>query len=126
MEPDDEAFRAALASILERSGLSRRRLSQAMGRDPGYVAASLDPTRPSRARPTPADLVRASDHTGIPFVELIEALWGIPRARLLGELGVGLEAAEGFARLTSAQRAAVGDFIGFLAGRHGDRPARRR
>jgi hypothetical protein len=58
-----------------------------MGRDPGYIAAILDPTRPSRARPTPADLIRASDATGIAFVELLESLWGIERSRLADELG---------------------------------------
>jgi transcriptional regulator with XRE-family HTH domain len=73
----DDEFRAKLRDVLARSGLSMRALSAALGRDPGYVAALLDPSRPSRARPTPADLVRASDATGIPFVELLESLWGI-------------------------------------------------
>jgi len=82
----DEEFRVRLASVLERSGLSRRGLSAAMGRDPGYVAALLDPTRPSRARPTPDDLVRASDALGIPLLDLLEALWDIDRARLAAEL----------------------------------------
>ena len=82
----DEEFRARLFAVLERSGLSRRGLSSAMGRDPGYVAALLDPTRPSRARPTPDDLVRASDALRIPLVDLLEALWDIDRARLAAEL----------------------------------------
>ena len=92
MPPNDDEFRAALRDILTRSGISMRGLSAAMGRDPGYVAALLDPSRPSRARPTPADLLRASDVTGIAFVELLESLWGIPLSRLAGELarlGVG-------------------------------------
>ena len=82
----DEEFRARLSSLLERSGLSRRGLSAAMGRDPGYVAALLDPTRPSRARPTPDDLVRAPDALRIPLVDLLEALWDINRVRLAAEL----------------------------------------
>ena len=91
MPPDDDEFRARVRDILERSGLSMRALSAAMGRDTGYVAALLDPTRPSRARPTPADLLRTSDATGIAFVELLESLWGIPYTRLAGELaGLGV------------------------------------
>ena len=74
MPPDEEQFRAAMRDVLARSGLSMRALSAAMGRDPGYIAALLDPSRPSRARPTPADLVAASDATGIAFVELL----GVP------------------------------------------------
>jgi hypothetical protein len=63
----DDEFRARLRDVLERSGRSMRALNAAFGRDQGYVAARLDPSRPSRARPTPADLLRASDATGIPF-----------------------------------------------------------
>src|SRR5664280_3590433 len=87
--PADDEFRARLRDVLTRSGLSMRALSAAMGRDPGYVAALLDPSRPSRARPTPADLLRTSDATGLGFVELLEALGGITPSRLAGEL-VGL------------------------------------
>lgn len=82
----DEEFRVALAALLDRSGRSRRQLSAAFGRDPGYVAALLDPSRPSRARPTPGDLVRGSDALGIAFVDLLEMLWGIDRRRLAAEL----------------------------------------
>jgi hypothetical protein len=82
----DEEFRARLRMVLERSGRSMRGLSAAFGRDPGYVAALLDPTRPSRSRPTPADILAASDALGIPFVELLERLWGIERSRLAAEL----------------------------------------
>jgi transcriptional regulator with XRE-family HTH domain len=84
MKPDDEAFRAAMRAILAQTGLSMRQLSLAMGRDQGYVAAILDPSRPSRARPTPEDLARLSDETGILLVDLLERLWGIDSARLLG------------------------------------------
>ena len=67
----EDEFLARLRDVLARSELSMRALSAALGRDPWYVAALLDPSRPSRARPTPADLLRASDATGIPFVELL-------------------------------------------------------
>jgi hypothetical protein len=120
MTLNDEDFRARLRDVVERSGLSMRGLSHAFGRDPGYVAALLDPSRPSRARPTPADLVGASDATGIPFVELLEALWGIERSRLADELvsiGAGSLDAK-VERLTDAERTLVGDFITFLAVRH--------
>jgi transcriptional regulator with XRE-family HTH domain len=128
MPPDDE-LRAAIRDILARSGLSMRALSAAMGRDTGYVAAILDPTRPSRARPTPADLLAASDATGITFVELLESLWGIERTRLadeLGSLGVGLAAKGKLDRLSDAQRRQVADFADFLASRgdHRGRPGR--
>jgi transcriptional regulator with XRE-family HTH domain len=117
----DDEFRAKLRDVLARSGLSMRALSAALGRDPGYVAALLDPSRPSRARPTPADLLRASDATEIPFVELLEALWGIEALRLadeLGRLGLGGSADARFAGLSDAERAQVGDFVAFLAARH--------
>ena len=123
MPPNDEDFRTALRDVLTRSGLSMRALSAALGRDPGYVAALLDPSRPSRARPTPADLLSASDATGIAFVELLESLWGIERARLSGELG-GI--AEGsLDRLTDAQRTSVADYVAFLSARHTARGRRR-
>jgi hypothetical protein len=118
--PDDDAFRVALRGVLERSGRSMRQLSGAMGRDPGYVAALLDPTRPSRARPTPADLLRASDETGIPFVELLEALWGISASRLARELaaaGSGVPLGSVTEGLTAAELAEVRDFAAFVAGR---------
>ena len=121
MEPTDEEFRIKLRDVLTRSGLSMRALSAALGRDPGYVAALLDPSRPSRARPTPTDLLRASDATGITFVELLAALWGIPLVRLadeLGRLGVGDPKAVGVGELTDAERAEVADFASFLASRH--------
>jgi transcriptional regulator with XRE-family HTH domain len=128
MPPDDDEFRAAIRDVLERSGLSMRALSAAMGRDPGYIAALLDPTRPSRARPTPSDLLAASDATGIAFVELLESLWGIDPSRLAGEfaeLGVGPLPDERLGMLNEAERASVADYVAFLAARHGRRRASR-
>jgi transcriptional regulator with XRE-family HTH domain len=123
----DDEFRARLRDILARSELSMRALSAALGRDPGYVAALLDPSRPSRARPTPADLLRASDATGIPFVEILEALWGIEASRLADELaalGLGGSADPRLAELSDAESAEVSDFVDFLVARHkrGARP----
>ncbi len=117
----DEAFRARLREVLERSHGSMRHLSAAFGRDPGYVQSLLDASRPSRARPTPSDLLRASDATGIPFVELLELLWDIPPARLateLGRLGVGEALDRRLASLSDTERASVADFIAFLTARH--------
>jgi len=124
----DDDFRARLRDILSRSGLSMRALSAALGRDPGYVAALLDPTRPSRAHPTPADLLSASDATGIPFVGLLEALWGIEPSRLaneLGRLGLGGPSDGQLAFLTEAERATVAAFVAFLAAGHPHRGRRR-
>jgi hypothetical protein len=81
-----DEFRRNLGDLVSRSGGSMRKLSAAFGRDPGYVASLLDPNRPTRARPTPTDLLRASDVLRIPFVELLECLWGIPQERLRSEL----------------------------------------
>jgi hypothetical protein len=120
MVPADDEFRARLREVVERSQMSMRQLSHTMGRDPGYIAALLDPARPSRARPTPADLVGASDATGIPIVELLEGLWGIERSRLADELlalGAGGSLDGRLGRLTQAERAEVVDFIDFLAAR---------
>jgi len=124
----DDEFRASLRDILARSGFSMRALSAALGRDPGYVAALLDPSRPSRARPTPADLLRASDATGIPFVELLEALWGIEPARLadeLGRLGLGGLSEGQLAALSESERASVAAFVAFLVAGHSRRGRRR-
>jgi transcriptional regulator with XRE-family HTH domain len=124
----DDEFRVRLRDVLARSGLSMRALSAALGRDPGYVAALLDPSRPSRARPTPADLLRASDATAILFVELLEGLWGIEPKRLadeLGRLGLGGPSDGQLASLTEAERASVAAFVAFLAAGH-PRHGRRR
>ena len=120
MVPNDEEFRDALRDMLARSGLSMRALSAAMGRDPGYIAALLDPSRPSRSRPTPADLIAASDATGIAFVEFLESLWGIDSGRLALELrGLpdvgGLDAP--MRRLTRGERTLVADFAELLLSR---------
>ena len=120
----DDEFRARLRDVLARSGLSMRALSSALGRDPGYVAALLDPSRPSRARPTPAHLLRASDATGIPFVELLESLWGIEPTRLANELaalGLGNTADTRLAGLSEADRTQVSDFLDFLVTRRSRR-----
>jgi transcriptional regulator with XRE-family HTH domain len=117
----DDEFRAKLRDVLARSGLSMRALSAALGRDPGYVAALLDPSRPSRAHPTPADLLGASDATGIPFVELLEALWEVEPQRLVDELaalGLGGSADTRLDALSEDGRAEVSDFVAFLSARH--------
>jgi len=98
-----------------------------MGRDPGYVAALLDPTRPSRARPTPDDLLTLSDKTGIPLVELLEALWGVPMERLAGELAQvdpGHDVGARTEALSPDDRRTIAEFTRFLADRH--RTGRRR
>jgi hypothetical protein len=84
------------------------------------VAAYLDPTRPSRARPTPDDLVAVADATGITLVELLEGVWGIDRRRLADELavlGVGTGLGARYEALSASDRAAVADYIDFLAAR---------
>jgi transcriptional regulator with XRE-family HTH domain len=127
MSPDDDQFRAAIRDVLARSGLSMRALSAAMGRDPGYIAALLDPTRPSRARPTPADLLATSDATGIAFVELLESLWGISPDRLSDELrrlGQDGRPDQPMRRLTREERALVADFVDLLVARRRGRPKR--
>ena len=114
---DDQAFRDALRDVVAETGRSMRSVSLAMGRDPGYVAALLDPTRPSRARPTPDDLLALSDATRIPFIELLSRLWGIPAGRLALEVGRGDPAIGGatLADLSPEDRAAVAAFARFLA-----------
>jgi hypothetical protein len=116
--PDDAAFRDAFREIAARSGRSLRGLSVAMGRDAGYVAALLDPTRPSRARPTPQDLLSLSEATGIPFVELLERLWGIPMSRLADELAASGGARPGAANeLSRTDQELLAEFGEFLASR---------
>jgi hypothetical protein len=88
----------------------------------GCVQSLLDPTGfPGRTRPAPADVIRVSDATGIPFVELLEALWRIECSRLaeeLGRLGLGGSADAHLAGLSEAERAEVRDFVDFLVARH--------
>jgi len=116
----DAAFREALGAVVKRSRRSMRSLSIAMGRDPGYLAALLDPDGRPRARPTPLDLLAVSDITGIPFVELLEQLWLVPRDRLAGELGLrGAEPSLGalLKALSPDERETVADFAAFRAAR---------
>ena len=115
----DEA-RAAIRDVLATSGLSMRALSRVMGRDADYVAAFLDPRRPTRARPTPQDLMAVSDATGIPVVELLDQVWAISPARLAAELGVsgGGPLVETLSRLSATQRDEVADFVASIAPRH--------
>ena len=125
---DDETFRTRLQALLRQTGRSQRALSAAFGRDPTYVQALLDPTRPGRARPTPADLLRCADATGIPLVDLLERLWGIPPERLAQEcakrgLGAIPEARRG--GLSDEERRSVADFVAYLRARHAP-PARSR
>ena len=69
----------------------------------------IPPGFPGRARPAPADVLRVSDDTGIPFVELREEL---------ARLGLGGSADTRLAGLSDAKRAEVGDFVAFLVARH--------
>ena len=120
MRPSDQAFAEAMRVVLKRSRRSMRSLSVAMGRDPGYLAALIDPGRRPRARPTPEDMLALSDTTGIAFVELLELLWDVPRDRLVAELGLrGTDPSLGAAlkALPPAERASVADYAAFLAAR---------
>jgi len=104
-----------------------RALSAAMRRDPGYVADLVGSARPSRARPTPEDMVAASDATGIPLVELLELFWAIPAQRLADEvtrLGLAGPSGPGLEGITARERATLGDFTAFLVDRHRRRSRR--
>jgi hypothetical protein len=72
-------------------------------------------------------MIRASDATGIAFVELLETLWGIEPGRFAGELR-GLGEISGLdapmRRLTRDERALVVDFVELLATRRARRPRR--
>ena len=117
MDPTDDQVRAEMHRLLESTGMSRRQLSLAMGRDAGYVSAFLDEKRHPRAIPTPADLARLSDETGIPFTELLESFWGIPPQRLaadLSELSVRFSQDERLSQLTADELREVLDFAGYL------------
>ena len=81
----------------------------------------IPPGFPGRARPAPADVLRVSDDTGIPFVKLLEGLWGISASRLadeLARLGLDRPTDTRLAALSDAERAEVSDFVDFLASRH--------
>lgn len=118
----DDEFRHALRGVVTRSGRSMRNLSLVMGRDPGYVAALLDPTRPSRARPTPDHLIALSDGTGIPLIELLETLWAIPVQRLADDLTrVALDPVRGAGPTSPSPEDArtIADLTAFLTARRG-------
>jgi hypothetical protein len=98
--------------------MSMRQLSLVMGRDAGYVASFLDESRPSRAAPTPDDLERLADHTGIPLVHLLERFWGVSPRRLaddLAQLSIRFAQDDRLSRLTDAELKEVLDFAGYLA-----------
>jgi hypothetical protein len=66
-------------------------------------------------------VLRVSDDTGIPFVKLLEGLWGISASRLadeLARLGLDRPTDTRLAALSDAERAEVSDFVDFLASRH--------
>jgi len=112
-----EQVRLGIREVLARTGLSRRQLSLAMGRDPGYVAALLDESRPSRAIPTPADLERLSKKTGLALVYLLEQVWGIPPHQLADELShFSIKDREDsrLSDLTDAELDRVLDFVGYV------------
>jgi len=69
----------------------------------------IPPGFPGRARPAPADVLRVSDDTGIPFVELREEL---------ARLGLCASSDPRVAGLSEAERAEVSDFVDFLVARH--------
>ena len=120
MDPTDEQVRAEMRRLLESTGMSRRKLSLAMGRDAGYVSAFLDEQRHPRATPTPSDLARLSDETSIPFTELLERFWGIPAQRLaddLSQLSVRFSEDERLSQLTADELREVLDFAGYLVER---------
>lgn len=97
-----------------------------MGRDPGYVAALLDPTRPSRARPTPDDLLALSDATGVAFVELLASLWSIPIERVAAEmegLSIGAAGMPGAEAMSDDERL-VAEFARFIKDRRRRRLSR--
>jgi transcriptional regulator with XRE-family HTH domain len=117
VEPAVAQVRAEMREIIRRTGLSMRQLSLTLGRDAGYVAALLDETRPSRATPTPADLQRLSDRTGIPLVHLLERFWGIPPRRLaddLEQLSVKFDGDKRLGELSDGELGEVLDFAGYL------------
>ena len=114
MEPTIDQVRRELRNILETTGMSNRQLSLAMGRDAGYVSALLDPSRPSRARPTPTDLERLSDATGMPLTDLLERIWGIRSARLVEEIGRGEHAGSVRARIPDLTDDEMRDVVGYV------------
>ena len=100
--------------ILETAGMSNRQLSQAMGRDAGYVSALLDSSRPSRARPTPTDLERLSDVSGIALISLLERIWGISTSRLAEEVSRGELSESLRKRIPDLSDDEMGDVVGYV------------
>ncbi len=124
---DDQQIRAELRDLLQRTGMSRRQLSLAMGRDAGYVSAFLDEKRNPRAIPSPRDLQRVSDSTGIPLLELLERFWDISPRRLaddLGQMSVRFSEDERLSRLDGEELREVLDFAGYLIERRAEAPGR--
>lgn len=123
MDPSDDQVRAELRYVLERTGMSRRQLSLAMGRDAGYVSAFLDEKRHPRAVPNPTDLRRLSDETEITLLELLERFWGIEPRQLaddLGQLSVRFSEDARLSQLTGDELREVLDFAGYLIERRPD------
>ena len=114
-----ENFRIYLRKRLAERGVSKRRLSLVMHRDPSYVAQLLDPpTGTSRALPSPAELRLAAPVLGVPLVELLELAWGISQQELEADIqtvaahrGVWAEA---FADLSTSEREEVLNFIAYV------------
>jgi transcriptional regulator with XRE-family HTH domain len=124
VEPNDDAVRAEFRYVLDRTGLSQRQLSLAMGRDASYVSAFLDEKRHPRAVPTPGDLWRLAEKTGIPLVDLLERFWGIPPEMLaeeLGRLSIRFTEDSRLAQLTDQELDEVLDFAGYLVEKRGPR-----
>jgi len=109
-----ENFRIYLRKRLAERGVSKRRLSLVMHRDPSYVAQLLDPpTGTSRA-----ELRLAAPVLGVPLVELLELAWGISQQELEADIqtvaahrGVWAEA---FADLSTSEREEVLNFIAYV------------
>src|SRR5689334_18073850 len=110
MPLDDDEFRVRLQGLADEVGLSYRQLSGAFGRDAGYVGALLDPRRANRARPTPDDLLRASEALGLSFLDLLERLWGIPPVAL----GPDALVESAVARLSRDERDEILRYINFM------------
>jgi transcriptional regulator with XRE-family HTH domain len=114
-----ERFRQYLRARLAQTGVTKRELSLAMGKDRSYITQLLDEEQTrSRALPDPDDLRRAAPLLGVPLVELLEQAYGITRHELereLGELARHNEAwATGYAELTMAQQEQVRTFIAYV------------
>jgi len=116
----EAAFRAYLAEAARRSGVPLRRLSEAMGRDPGYLAQFLgaEPGK-TRGMPTPEELKAAAPLLGVPLLELLERGYGIRREDLAPELetvaGHRAAWADQLEALGPEERRTVLAFLAFVA-----------